>query len=91
MSDPNLDTMEDAIVISIIEKNKELLEVLPELSLKEAKRVIKNIGMFPAPVPPNAGNETIATETIYAIKDLQIELAIIKIGKSQLEKENEND
>ena len=91
MSDQNLDVMSMAIVDTIIEKNREILEVLPELSKKELQRVIKNVGTFPAPVPPNAGNETKMTEALYALKDLQIQLAILKIGKQQIDNMEEGE
>ena len=44
---------------------------------------------FPLSSATNGSKERIATETLYAIKDLQTELAIHVIGEAQKEQDNE--
>lgn len=85
------DNLETGLVLAIEEKRKELLGSLENLSKKELKRLLENVARFPEPRVPSGGfgkSEATATETIYAIKDLQLELGIVTLARKQEENDN---
>lgn len=82
------DNMETGIIMAIDEKKAELKTQLKDLSKKELVRLINNAANFPQPVSVTGGAEKTATETLYTIKDLQIEMALISIGKLQEDNDN---
>lgn len=85
------DNMETGIIMAIDEKKAVLDEQLKDLSKKELVRLIRNAANFPQPVSLTGAKEREATETLYTIKDLQVEMALISIGKLQQDNDNESE
>jgi chemotaxis response regulator CheB len=84
------DNLETGLVMAIEEKSKVLAENLKELSKKELIRLIKSAASFPNPNLRAGATqaELTAVQNLYAIKDLQVELAICTIGRAQEEQNN---
>lgn len=84
------DNMEVGIIMAIDEKKNLLNEQIKDLSKKELTRLIRNAANFPQQVSVNGARELAATQTLYAIKDLQVEMSILSIGKMQEEQDGNN-
>ena len=86
--DDVLERQQDGIILAIRDFSSKLEEEIKDLNKDELNRLIMNAANFPLSSATNGSKERIATETLYAIKDLQVELAIHVIGKAQKEQEN---
>jgi hypothetical protein len=87
--DDVLERQQDGIILAIRDYSSQLEDQIKDLSKNELSRLIMNAANFPLSSATNGSKERIATETLYAIKDLQVELAIHTIGEVQKEKDNE--
>lgn len=87
-----MSNLQEGIILAIEEKREELEALLPLLSKNELKRTIKNMARFPrTPSSPTSENEAKVLQALFAVKDLQVEMAILSIGEKQKEIEGEQN
>lgn len=81
------DNLENGIVLALQEHIQDFEKKIESLSKKELKRLLRSAARFPE-TSLNKGpsnDELEATQRLFAIKDLQVELAIVTLGRQQEE------
>jgi hypothetical protein len=89
MESKNMDNLQSGIIMAIEQKADEFESLIPSLSKNALERLLKDAVRFPRSLPTTSEVEASALETLYAIKDLQVELAILTIGKLKEEKDEQ--